>query len=361
MTKEQAAQSAPLIPRALLLLVGMASAWLALQGMQETAPLIVPVFLALNLLIAVHPVGAFFTKRGVPVIFGALLNMMLVLVALFSFFAIIGWAIAQLVAKLPEYSGEFNALLSDIFDQLGRLGMGQEQINDWVSKFDASNIMGVLNQALSSVSSVSGLLGTAVAVLIFFALDSLSLRDRLSAVAVRHPGIAEALLDFSHSVRTYWIVTTLFGAVVAAIDGVALWLLGVPMPAVWAVLLFLANYIPNIGFIFAMVPPTLMALFAQGVPTAVAVVAVCTGVAMVLQGLVQPRVTGKAVGVNASVSFLSVMFWSWVLGAAGALLSVPMTLFVKSLLVDADPRARWFNAFLAADPSPEEAKSTSDV
>ena len=56
--------------------------------------------------------------------------------------------------------------------------------------------------------------------------------------------------------RTYWIVTTVFGAVVAVIDGLALWALGVPLPAVWAVLLFLCNYIPNIGFIFAMIPPT---------------------------------------------------------------------------------------------------------
>ena len=90
-----------------------------------------------------------------------------------------------------------------------------------------------------------------------------------------------------------------------------------------------------------------MALLAQGPWTAVLVVVICTTVAMLLQGLVQPRVTGRAVGVSASVSFLSVLFWSWVLGAAGALLSVPMTLLVKELLVDADPRARWANAFLA--------------
>lgn len=349
------------MPRALAILLGLAAAWLVLQGMQQLASLIVPTFLALNLMIAVQPLGTMLERRGLPRVIGSCLNTIVVLLALVVFFGAIGWAIAQLVSSLPQYGDQFNTLLSKGLDLLRRVGVSQDQINSWISTFNFSSLFGVLNQALSSVGAVSGLVAAAMATIVFFGLDAAGLPQRMAVVERQHPRIAHALVDFSHSVRTYWVVTTLFGAIVSVIDGLALWALGVPLPAVWAVLLFLCNYIPNIGFIFAMVPPTLMALLAKGPITALIVVALCTGVAMLLQGLVQPRVTGHAVGVAASISFLSVLFWSWVLGAAGALLSVPMTLLVKELLIDADPQARWVNAFLADDPAAAEESPAQRV
>lgn len=339
------------LPRAVLIVLGLAGAWIVLSGMRQLASLIVPVFLAANLMIAVHPLGRRITRAGAPRIVGALADMVVVLVALLAFVAAIGWAVAQLITALPDYADRINALVDELLTLTARAGVDRSQIDSWVSTFNVSSLMGVLNQAINSVGSISGLLTATLATIVFFGLDAAGLPERLDVVRRHHPRVHAALLDFSRSVRTYWVVTTVFGAVVAVIDGVALWLLGVPLAPVWAVLLFLCNYIPNIGFVFALIPPTLMALLDRGPWTAVAVVAICAGVAMVLQGLVQPRVTGRAVGVAASISFLSVLFWSWVLGVAGALLSVPMTLLVKELLVDADPRARWANAFLADDVS----------
>lgn len=349
------------VPRALMILVGLAAGWIVLSGMQHLAELIVPVFLALNLMIAVHPLGAAIDRAGLPRIVGALANMLTVLVALVVFFGAIAWAIAQLVNELPLYSDRFNTLLGQGLDVAARLGVSQDQLASWVSTFNVSSLVGVLNQALNSVGSISALLIATVATIVFFGLDATGLPERLAVVERRHHRGHAALLDFAHSARTYWVVTTVFGAVVAAIDGFALWLLGVPLPGVWAVLLFLCNYIPNIGFVFALIPPTLMGLLDQGPWTAVAVVLVCATIAMLLQGLIQPRVTGRAVGLAASISFLSVLFWSWVLGAAGALLSVPMTLLVKELLVDADPQARWLNAFLADDASAAEESPSERV
>ncbi|UYG17559.1 AI-2E family transporter [Brachybacterium huguangmaarense] len=349
------------VPRALSILVGLAAAWIVLSGMQQLAGLIVPVFLALNLMIAVHPLGAAIDRAGLPRIVGALANMLTVLVALVVFFGAIGWAIAQLVTELPHYSDRFNTLLGEALDIADGFGVSQDQLTSWISAVNVSSLVGMLNQALNSVGSVSALLTATVATIVFFGLDATGLPERLAVVERHHGRDHAALLEFAHSARTYWIVTTLFGAVVAVIDGFALWLLGVPLPGVWAVLLFLCNYIPNIGFVFALIPPTLMALLDRGPWTAVAVVVICSTIAMLLQGLVQPRVTGRAVGLAPSISFLSVLFWSWVLGAAGALLSVPMTLLVKELLIDADPQARWLNAFLADDASAAETAPSERV
>jgi AI-2 transport protein TqsA len=74
----------------------------------------------------------------------------------------------------------------------------------------------------------------------------------------------------------------------------------------------------------------------------------------VIQSLIQPRYTGASVGLSATVTFVALLFWAWVLGPLGALLAIPLSLLVKSLLVDVDPRARWADALIRADAAGPE-------
>ena len=78
-------------------------------------------------------------------------------------------------------------------------------------------------------------------------------------------------VTFNSGVRRYYVVNASFGAVVAIIDGLALWALGVPAPAVWAILAFVTNFIPNIGFVIGLIPPALLALVVGGWPIMLAV------------------------------------------------------------------------------------------
>ena len=127
-------------------------------------------------------------------------------------------------------------------------------------------------------------------------------------------------------------------------------------------LAFITNYIPNVGFFIGLLPPVLIALVDEGPGTAVGVVVVYGLINLVVQTIIQPRVTGDAVGLSPSVALLSLLFWSVILGPLGALLATPATLFVTSLLVDHNPESRWLTGFidsanrvtanLEADPGP---------
>jgi AI-2 transport protein TqsA len=68
---------------------------------------------------------------------------------------------------------------------------------------------------------------------------------------------------------------------------------------------------------------------------------------VVIQSLLQPRFVGDAVGLSVTLTFLSLVFWTFVIGPLGALLAVPLSLFVKALLVDADPDSRWLDPLIA--------------
>ena len=80
------------------------------------------------------------------------------------------------------------------------------------------------------------------------------------------------------------------------------------------------------------------------------VIAVYSVANFVIQTILQPKFTGDAVGINASTAFLSLMVWTYVFGALGALLAIPITLLVKSMIIDRDPNARWINQFIASQP-----------
>lgn len=71
------------------------------------------------------------------------------------------------------------------------------------------------------------------------------------------------------------------------------------------------------------------------------VVIVYCGLNLVIQSAIQPRVVGDAVGLSTTLTFVSWVFWSWVIGPIGSVLAVPFSLLVRALLLDADPDARW--------------------
>ena len=189
-----------------------------------------------------------------------------------------------------------------------------------------------------------------LATVAFVVVDGAGFGDRMKALRGFRPEVAGAFADFATSVRRYWLVTTIFGLVVAVLDTAALFIIGVPLALTWGLLAFVTNYIPNVGFLLGLVPPTLIALLENGAGTAVVVLVVYIVLNVVIQGLVQPRFTGDAVGLTGTVAFLSLIVWAFLLGALGALLAVPATLFVKLLLVDHAPRGRWVGLISSTVP-----------
>jgi predicted PurR-regulated permease PerM len=221
-------------------------------------------------------------------------------------------------------------------------------------------VVSAVGGLLAGVAGALGALVLVLATVLFMTADANGLPGRLAAV----PGtwrMRAALGDFARNTRRYLVVTTVFGFAVAVVDYVALVLLGVPLALLWGLLSFLTNYVPNIGFFLGLAPPTLLALLDGGPRTAVLVVVVYTVANFVLQSVIQPVVVGDAVGLSVTLTFLSVLVWTVVLGPLGAILAIPLTLFVVAVLVGQDPDRRWARVLLAgasgASGAPAGARS----
>jgi predicted PurR-regulated permease PerM len=142
--------------------------------------------------------------------------------------------------------------------------------------------------------------------------------------------------------------------IVAAVDTGFLWLVGVPLPLLWGLLAFITNYIPNVGFIVGLVPPALLALLQGGPRLLIIVVVAYSVINFIIQSIIQPKFVADAVDLSLTLTFLSLVFWTFVIGPLGAVLAIPLTLLAKALLLDVDPNTRWISSLFVGAPLPPE-------
>ncbi|MFD4292982.1 AI-2E family transporter [Rhodococcus sp. NPDC058505] len=352
-------QSSPW-PRGLIVLLGAAGAVVAIAGIRAFSGIIGPVFLALMLVVAVQPLGDWLQRKGAPTWVAVLATLASVYAVLLGLIGALAVSVAQLATLLPEYADKANQLVADVQDWLMRWDIGSAELDTVFSNFDFGKLVGLLDDILAGLLGVFSNIFFILAVLIFMAMDASSFGDRMRAVAFSRPDIAYAFSSFASGTRSYLVVSTVFGLIVAVIDAGALWAMGIPLPILWGLLSFITNYIPNIGFVIGLIPPALIALL-QGGPTLMLwVIVVYSVINVIIQSVIQPKFVGDAVGLSVTLTFLALVFWGWVLGPLGALLAIPMTLLVKALLLDIDPSTRWANALISGSPPSAEELVTAE-
>jgi predicted PurR-regulated permease PerM len=347
------------VPWAVLVIAGLVIIAVGLRAVSAT---VAPLFLAVTLVISVDPLRKALVRRGAPAVLAVAVVMFSVYLIIVAVLGAVAWSLAQLVQLVPTYQAEIATVWVQLQQWLSELGVDQADVDTLLNQFDPTSIIGVVQSTAGQVNSVLSLLTLLLISVVFLASDATGFGRRLASVRDSRPAIADGLSDFAVRVRRYWVVSTIFGLIVAVLDGFGLWLLGVPLPVTWAVLAFVTNYIPNIGFVLGLIPPALIALLDGGLSSMLWVIALYSVLNVVIQTFIQPRFTGDAAGINPTVTFISLLIWAYLLGALGALLAVPATLLLKCLAVDHNERARWINALISSETptSPENRARTVD-
>ncbi len=351
-----ATPSRPGTSRMLTVVVGLAATVVAVIGLRQLSGIVGPAFLALVLVLGIQPMRLSMERRGLPGWLAGTISVATVYVALIGFTVAMTVAVARFATLLPTYQEEMNRTVGVVVDWLGRQGVGEDQITRMVAGLDLGR---VVNLATDLVSGLVGLLSSlffVITLVLFMVADASTFSRRLAALPAAHEHWVAALTTFGSSVRRYLVVSTVFGLVVAVLDTVALAWMGVPIAVLWGLLSFITNYIPNIGFVIGVVPPAVIGLLEGGPRLMVGVLVVYSVLNVVVQTIIQPKIVGDVVGLSATVTMLSLVFWAFALGGTGALLAVPLTLLVKALLIDADPRAHWVAPLLAAEHPPGDGR-----
>lgn len=348
------------LPRVVVLLVAAAAAIVVIAGMRSAAWLLAPVFLAMVVVIAASPIPRWLRSKGVPSWLATTTLVVLVYAAIAIAVLVLAVSVARLASLLPTYSERADDLVAGLASTLSRFGVGPDQVRQAASGLDFDRVAGLVQSMVGAATSLASNLVFLLSLLLFLSVEAATVDVRRARIVADRPAMGGAFAGFVHNTRRYLVVSTVFGLLVAVLDTVGLLIMGIPLAVLWGLLAFLTNYIPNVGFVIGLLPPAVLGLLEGGWGLMLGVVALYGVLNFVLQSVVQPRFVGDAVGLSATVTFLSLILWSWVLGPLGAVLAVPLSLLVKALLVDSDPRARWVDAMIGSVPRTDTVTRTGE-
>ena len=343
------------------ILMGLGGAALASFGLAAVAGIFGPVFFALVLTICVHPLRVWLEKRGVPRGIATASVIIAVTLLLLGFGYLVLIAFGQFAELLPQFSAQIAAFGQDVAAWLASIGINADEISDVASGFDPSTLLGFLGGLIGGLTGVVTLLVIIFTMLLLMAMDAGFVPTLLRELYPVRPLVAVSLVSYGSNVRRYMVVTTVLGLAQGIINWIALLILGVPGAFIWGLLAFVCSFIPNVGYFIAIIPPIIFGGLVGGWPTVIAVIVVYGVINGIIQSVIQPRVVGKAVNLSQTITFFSVLFWAVVIGPIGAILSIPLTLLVRLVLVDTNPAMDWIRPMLGELDKTKEIMAQFDA
>jgi predicted PurR-regulated permease PerM len=334
-------------------LLTLAAAVVVFAGVWLARDVLAPAAVAAVVVIIAHLVRFPLERRGWPSWLATTAVIVVAYLILAALAALLVVASAQFVAMLPDYADELQRTATEIAGWLESLGATDATASAAASALHPETLVPIAASIADAVLGFATAFFFVLAYVIFMAADASGFRRGGAAFG---GGQGEGIAGrYFTGVRRYYVVNASFGAVVAVLDGLLLWALGIPAPLVWAILAFVTNFIPNIGFVIGVIPPAVLALVVGGWPLALVVVLAYSVINVVLQVLVQPKFVSDAVGLSLTLTFFSVVFWALVIGPIGAILCIPLTLLVRALLVEPDPGAGVLRRLSGVPPERERA------
>ena len=329
-------------------LIVAAAVIVIIAGMRQSAPLIVPFLLSVFIAVISFPLMCKLQQIGLHKSLSLILVILLVVSLGVGISLLIGSSISDFSRMLPEYQQKISAEWEQGLLWLNNHGVS---LTDTIKEvIDPAAAVGLVSSILKGFGNVLTNSFLIILTVIFILLEAagltqkfLSLNDE-TALQQRAEGLAFSQV-FVEKVRNYMGIKTIFSLITGLIIGIALWLIGVDYPVLWGVLAFMLNFVPNIGSIIAAVPAVLLTIVQLGVAPALLVAAVYVAVNMIIGSFIEPKYMGKGLGLSILVVFVSLVFWGWVLGPVGMLLSVPLTITVK-LALDSKPETQWLGHLL---------------
>ena len=327
--------------------VTIAAVFIIFAGVKTAANIIVPFLLSLFIAIMCNPLVAKASQYKIPKFISVILVIGLFVTVALSLAGLVGQSLNELSQLIPQYRLQLK-------DQLSWLTTFLADYNIQISSailleyFDPAVAMGMAANMLSGFGSVMANLFLIILTVVFMLFEASSFPLKLH-FALDDPEMRLKQIEkFLESVNHYIAIKTMVSIATGLVVSTMLWVFGLDFFLLWGVLAFLLNFIPNIGSIIAAVPAVTLAALQLGIGEAGLIGLGYVMINMVMGNMVEPRYLGKGLGLSTLVVFLSLIFWGWLLGTVGMLLSVPLTMIVK-IAFENSPEGRWLAVLLSGE------------
>lgn len=312
---------------------------IVVAGMRSAESLMVTFLLSGFFAIVCAPPFSLMRAKGLPAWLSLIVVVIFIVLIQLVFITIVTTSLGELSRNMPVYQERLLGLTGETLNILAGWGIDVPR-EKLLQHFDPGMIFKIAANALGSLGGVLSNSFLIILTVIFMLFEGASLPAKLRLAFGESSNHMQHIQHFLDTVKKY----TTIKAVISFLTGLAiyvwLWILDVDFPLLWATIAFLFNFVPNIGSIIAAVPAVLLALIQLGPITALLTVAGYLVVNMVMGNIIEPRYLGKGLGLSTLVVFLSLVFWGWVLGPVGMLLSVPLTMLIK-IALESSEETQW--------------------
>jgi len=323
---------------------------IVVAGMRSAESIMVTFLLSSFFAIICAPPFLFLLEKGCPAWLSLILVVVFVVLIQILLITIVTTSVTDFSKDLPAYQERLRGLTGQLITWLSSVGVDVPR-ERFMQHFDPSTIFKLAANALGNLGTVLSNSFLIILTIIFMLFEGASLPAKLQSAFGENSAHMRHIRRFLDTVKQYMTIKTIISLATGAVIYVWLWILGVDYPLLWALLAFLFNFVPNIGSIIAAVPTVLLALIQLGPVYALLTAAGYVMVNMVMGNMVEPRYMGKGLGLSTLVVFLSLVFWGWVLGPVGMLLSVPLTMLLK-IAFESSNDTQWIAVLMG--PEPEE-------
>ncbi len=329
---------------------------IVVAGMRSAESIMVTFLLSSFFAIICAPPFLFMLEKGFPAWLSLVLVVVFVVLLQILFVSIITTTVGDFSKDLPVYQERLRGLTGQLFSWLASIGIEvpRERI---MQHFDPSTIFKLAANALGNLGTVLSNSFLIILTIIFMLFEGASLPAKLQAAFGENSAHMRHVHRFLDTVKQYMTIKTVISLITGGVIYLWLLVLGVDYPLLWALVAFLFNFVPNIGSIIAAVPTVLLALIQLGPLYALLTAAGYVFVNTVMGNVVEPRYMGKGLGLSTLVVFLSLVFWGWVLGPVGMLLSVPLTMLLK-IAFESSSDTQWIAILMGPEPSEAQVKSS---
>lgn len=317
---------APQWRRLLLFAFGTACTVIVVAGIRGVADLLNPLLMAGFLALLLQPLLNRLRHLGGAAVAIVVLVVILGGLALFGF---VGVSVRQLALEVPRYRDQLQGLMASITRQLAERGINAPAYIE--SALTGAAVGRTVLRVSRAIASGFGDLVLTLFIFAFMLGGMWELERRANREALDHSPLAERFLAFSSTIRGYMGVRSVLGLAAAVLNYLLLLIAGVDHALLWGVLSFLLSFVPNIGFALSVIPPVLIALLSNGWGNALIVLIGYLLINAVLDNVIGPRFVARQMKISPLLSFLSVIFWAWLLGPIGAILAVPLTVLIQDL------------------------------
>ena len=329
-------------------LIVFAAFVIVVSGLKMASSLVVPFLLAVFIAMIVSPLLAWLKQRRVPGSVAILLIISLILAIGLVLAAVVGSSVDSFRQDIPVYSAKLSVISESIQQGLTQRGLVIDA-EQWQNSFDPSAVMRWVGSTLASFGNVMTNSVLILITVIFILAENTSFGDKLRLA--RGDKSSQAwLAELSSSIHSYLAIKAGISAVTVILIYIWLTVLGVDYAVLWGLIAFLLNFVPTVGSFIAAVPAVLLALVQLGVGSAGLTLLGFVVVNFLMGSAIEPRWMGKGLNLSPLVVFVSLVFWGWILGPVGMLLSIPLTIIVKIALA-ANKDTQWISVMLGGSES----------